>query len=494
MTVDLSRFTAVELRQLLLTGELKALEVTEYFLDKIASQNHLIGAFTQLDGSALDAAAALDTVRGSAPVAIADSAAPLLWGLPIAHKELIDVAGLITTHGSRVFADQAAATEDSPLAAVTRAAGAVHLGKTQVPEFGLSGYSENRLAPPARNPHNPSLTAGGSSGGAAAAVAAGMVPFATGSDAGGSIRIPAAACGVVGLKPSRGALAVDREQTPGGADAVQLSVSGPLAQTVADAALLFDAMRADPVIAAGFRAGGSTRHAALDAVTAVQRERGAGDPGRDRDRSRLRIGVTAQSVFDGDFSIRLDAATAAALEYAAGQLAARGHSVEWVTFAYPSGYYEDFNRVWRHSFAQLPLTSEQLEQLDPYTAYSYLEGKSVNELAAARSRQRLRQIGAAVSQQWREFDAVLTPTNAWLPPEVGFFAGVDPAENFALQCQWLPYTSIANVSGVPAVSVPVLRDAESRLPVSVQLLGDFGAELRLLALATEIELPRDRHF
>ena len=471
MTVDLSRFTAVELRQLLLAGELKALEVTEYFLDKIVTQNHLIGAFTQLDGSALDAAAALDTVRGSAPAAFSDSAAPLLWGLPIAHKELIDVAGLITTHGSRVFANQAAATEDSPLAALTRAAGAVHLGKTQVPEFGLSGYSENRLAPPARNPHNPSLTAGGSSGGAAAAVAAGMVPFATGSDAGGSIRIPAAACGVVGLKPSRGALAVDREQTPGGADAVHLSVSGPLAQTVADAALLFDAMRG---------AGDSLRR--------------AGDPGRDRGRSRLRIGVTAQSVFDGDFSIRLDAATAAALEYAAGQLAARGHSVEWVTFAYPSGYYEDFNRVWRHSFAQLPLTSEQLEQLDPYTAYSYLEGKSVNELAAARSRQRLRQIGEAVSQQWREFDAVLTPTNAWLPPEVGFFAGVDPAENFSLQCQWLPYTSIANVSGVPAVSVPVLRDAESRLPVSVQLLGDYGAELRLLALAAEIELPRDRRF
>ena len=157
---------------------------------------------------------------------------PLLHGMPLAFKDLTDVAGVVTTHGSAAL-DHKPAPADGALAAVLKAAGVISLGKTQVPEFGLTAYSENRIAPPSRNPHAPSRSSGGSSGGSAAAVAAGLLPFAPGTDGGGSIRIPAAACGLVGLKPGRGL--VPAGESCG--DPAGLVVAGPLARTAADAAL-----------------------------------------------------------------------------------------------------------------------------------------------------------------------------------------------------------------------------------------------------------------
>ena len=141
--------------------------------------------------------------RATAAGGTAD-ALPLLHGMPLAFKDLTDVAGVVTTHGSAAL-DHKPAPADGALAAALRSGGVISLGKTQVPEFGLTAYSENRIAPPSRNPHAPSRSSGGSSGGSAAAVAAGLLPFAPGTDGGGSVRIPAAACGLVGLKPGRGA-------------------------------------------------------------------------------------------------------------------------------------------------------------------------------------------------------------------------------------------------------------------------------------------------
>ena len=157
--------------------------------------------------------------------------------MPVAFKDLTDVAGVVTTHGSAAL-DHKPALADGALAAALKGAGVVSLGKTQVPEFGLTAYSENRIAPPSRNPYALSRSSGGSSGGSAAAVAAGLVPFAPGSDGGGSVRIPAAACGLVGLKPGRG-LVPAGEST---GDPAGLVVAGPLARSAADAALLLDAL------------------------------------------------------------------------------------------------------------------------------------------------------------------------------------------------------------------------------------------------------------
>ena len=148
---------------------------------------------------------------------------PLLHGMPLAFKDLTDVAGVVTTHGSAAL-DHKPAASDSPLAAQLKEAGVIPLGKTQVPEFGLTAYSENRIAPPSRNPHALSRSSGGSSGGSAAAVAAGLLPFAPGTDGGGSIRIPAAACGLVGLKPGRGLVPAGESL----GDPARLVVAGPL--------------------------------------------------------------------------------------------------------------------------------------------------------------------------------------------------------------------------------------------------------------------------
>src|SRR5699024_9394891 len=127
-----------------------------------------------------------------------------LHGLPLAFKDAVNVSGMVTTFGSKLFVNSAPQTSDDPLSLNANTSGAVQVGKTTIPEFALSCHSDNDISAPARNPRNPDLTAGGSSGGAAAAVASGMLPVAPGSDGGGSIRIPAAATGLIGLKPRRG--------------------------------------------------------------------------------------------------------------------------------------------------------------------------------------------------------------------------------------------------------------------------------------------------
>ncbi|HEY1155988.1 MAG TPA: amidase, partial [Arthrobacter sp.] len=200
---ELHELSAVALRDRLRQGEVSAVEVASHFLAGIEARNPLLGAFITITADlAMEQARAADTLRNAAAV----EDLPLLHGMPLAFKDLTDVAGVVTTHGSAAL-DHKPAPADAPLVSLFKESGALTLGKTQVPEFGLTAYSENRIAPPSRNPHALSRSSGGSSGGSAAAVAAGLLPFAPGTDGGGSVRIPAAACGLVGLKPGRGLVA-----------------------------------------------------------------------------------------------------------------------------------------------------------------------------------------------------------------------------------------------------------------------------------------------
>ncbi len=237
---EIHELSAVELRDALRSGELSSRQATGHFLDRIAAENRHLGAFITVtaEQALLDAAAADES---HARAARDGTGLALLHGMPVAFKDLTDVAGVVTTHGSAAL-DHKPALTDGALVAALKSAGVISLGKTQVPEFGLTAYSENRIAPPSRNPHALSRSSGGSTGGSAAAVAAGLVPFAPGSDGGGSVRIPAAACGLVGLKPGRG-LVPAGEST---GDPAGLVVSGPLARSAADAALLLDAMVPGP--------------------------------------------------------------------------------------------------------------------------------------------------------------------------------------------------------------------------------------------------------
>lgn len=429
------------------------LEVTEDFLTRI--ERNSFGTFQEITSElALRDAKQLDNARSK------NAQLPELWGLPIAHKDNVDVAGVPTRHGSR-STPRTPCLADAPVAATLRQAGVVNLGKTQVPEFAISGYSENSIAPPVLNPHDETLTAGGSSGGAAAAVARGLVPVAPGNDGGGSIRIPAAACGVVGLQAGRDTLAVDRPDAHNSAG-LRLSVSGVLARDAADAALLFDAMGGSNALSSVVRA---------DSVT------------------RFRVGISTASPFDYSLNIQLDDEVQQALRVATLKLTHHGHHLEDADIDYLPGYEQAFTDNWQGGFSDTEFTKEQISVFEPFTRYSYERGKSLSQSQRSTAVSRLREIAANAQRQWGRFDVVLTPTVAWLPPKLGYFSDAPVDMNFRLQCEWMPYTSITNVTGNPAISVPV-HVTPSGFPVSVQLIGPAGSENRLLQLAAQIQLKK----
>ena len=234
MDSELAFAPATELRRMIAGGEVSSVELTELFYRRIEALNPQLNAYLALcpDQALAAARAADDAVRRG------EDLGPL-HGIPVSIKDLELTRGVVTTMGSALFRDRTPDT-DSIVVERVRAAGAVILGKTNTPEFGQSGTTENLVSEPCRNPWNAGYTAGGSSGGAAAALAAGLCALATGSDGGGSIRIPASFCGVTGIKPTQGR--VPRYGGYGGPAVNHFSQSGPMARTVADTALLLQVL------------------------------------------------------------------------------------------------------------------------------------------------------------------------------------------------------------------------------------------------------------
>ncbi|MGD9607287.1 MAG: amidase [Leucobacter sp.] len=426
-----------------------------------------LGSFVSLNRElALAEADAADARIAATPRPERHGLPPLL-GLPTAHKDLVDQRGHVTTHGSWAV-PHLVAEHDEPITAAVRAAGAVSIGKTQVPEFGIAGYSENELAPPARNPHDPALTAGGSSGGTAAAIASGVIPAAIASDAGGSIRIPAAACGLIGLKPGRGVVPADALRGPlDEAGAPRMGVSGPIARSARDAALLYDAL----LVGAG-----------SPALRAVQRA---------EDLRGLRIGVSLASPFEGWVDIRFDPEARAALDAGVEALASLGHAVEETRFAYDPRYPEAFTTVWTAALARVPFEPAAEQRLGALARMFLERARATPAEALAEAVEALHAFAAGAVQQWGSYDAVLTPALAFPPPRVGAFRELGPEGDYRLQCQWAPQTSMVNVTGMPAVAVPVRRTPATAghpdgLPMGVQLIGRAGDEIRLLQLAEQL--------
>ena len=442
-------------------GDLSPVDLVEHTLariDRLDSGAGALGAFVEVTADAARARAA--------SLAAAPPAGPL-WGLPTAEKDLVARAGVPTRYGSVVRADHVPTASD-PAAQILDEAGAVSLGKTNTPEFGLTGYTESAVAPPARDPWDPRNGAGGSSGGAAVAVAAGLLACAVGSDGGGSIRIPAATVGVVGLKPSRGRLPIGSGMdTPDG-----LAVHGPLATTVADAAMLLDVLAGARPYPYATAAPGTGPF--LDAAL--------------RPPAPLRIGVTPVSPWDDAAEIRLHPSARAAWSHAAETLAGLGHAVTDARWA-PQGYAELFQVLWRASAARIPLSEDELARVQPITAWLVREGRALSAptllgaLAAARTFER------ETVEAFAGFDAVLTPALALPPQPVGSFDPVDAERNFSQQVEYAPYSSFVNVAGLPAITVPVTRD-ETGHPVSVQLVGRPGGEAAIIALAAQLEAAR----
>lgn len=423
--------------------------VTEHYLRRIASHNDTVGAFVEVTPDA--ALARLDTV-------LREATRGPLWAVPFADKDLSARAGVATRYGSAAFRSYVPDASD-PLVTALDATGGVSLGKTATPEFGMTGYTESAVSAPTRNPWNLATGAGGSSGGAAAAVAAGLLPWAPGSDGGGSIRIPAATVGVVGLKPSRG-----RMPFGSGLDSADgLAVSGPLARTVGDIRFLYGVMRSLAPLPYAVAA----PEVPLPAT--------------------LRVGVTTVSPWDDDTEITLDADAAAAVAWAADVLAgaADASDARWQ----PVGYADLFRTLWRSSAARIPVHGADLANVEPITRWLIDEGRALSSeavlsaLAAARVFEK-QTIGA-----FREYDAVLTPVIAQSPRPIGWFDAEDAEKNFTQQVQYAPYTSWVNVAGLPAISVPVTM-SETGQPVSVQLVGRPGGEEALFALAEVLEQAR----
>ncbi|MFC8799957.1 amidase [Promicromonospora sp. NPDC057138] len=499
--------TAVELRDLLAAGELTPTEVTEYFLDRVERLNPEIGAFATITPDlARERAASLGRRPGKGPGEGEPPASGSLWGLPTGDKDLWNRAGVPTGFGSRAFADMPPAQESDEIVQVLDAAGIVSLGKTAAPELGFPAYTEPLGAPPARTPWDLTRGAGGSSGGAAAAVAAGMLPFAPGSDGGGSVRIPAAACGVVGLKPTRGLLPVGS-----GIDSLGgLVVNGPIARTVADAALLLEAMLPR-------RAGGDVAHpyslrapsyAAGAYLAAAQRatlpapgtgtragERGLGD-------GVARIGVTTSSAWDGFYAITVSPEARAALDAGVRALAGLGHEIDETVLAESPEYAPAFRTLWMGGASAVPIDdAETLGRLEPLTQWLIRSGREVPARQLAEAMRTLTGYERSLVAQVSAYDAVVTPALALTPRPIGWYDAENPERNFEQQCQYTPFTSMLNVAGLPAITVPThwtepTADAPAGLPMGVQIIGRPGGELTLLALAAQLEaaLPRPHAF
>lgn len=506
---EIHDLTATELAGRLRDRALTSVEVTQHFLDRIAAHDGELRAFVTVTPEralerATDHDALLDRVAADRPRAVPELLAdfwrwkPIL-GLPFADKDLVNRAGVPTSYGSRVTAAAPPPAVSDPLADDLDAAGGVSLAKTNTPEFGFPSYTENAIGEPARNPWDRALGPGGSSGGAAVAVAARLLPFAPGSDGGGSIRIPAAACGLVGLKPSRG-----RVRGGSGLESLAgLPVAGPIARTVEDAALLLDAMTGPHVPwTRAVRApddGAVSRTGSYSACLAFDRELHADEP----DVRLGRIAVSTWSPWAERYDLSVDDAHIRALEATARELEAAGCEIvrlpggvadlgvgrparegEGVIDA--TGYAEAFRAVWRAGAAALPLDDAALERVEPLTAWLVRTGRELPAADLARGLAFLADFERRVIEAYGPFSAVLTPALAMSPRPVGWYDPHDGERNFAQQVQYTPFTSYLNVAGLPAISMPVANDP---LPVGVQAIGRAGAESALLGLAAWLE-PR----
>jgi amidase len=461
---DLMFRPALELAAMVRAGELSARELVQLSLERIEELNPALNAFAQVDAER--ALAAADAVRPG-------DARPFA-GVPTAIKNNRPAQGLRLTYGCQLMAEYEC-DYDHNITRRLKDAGFVIVGTTTLPEYGILPVSEARIFGPTRNPWDLARTPGGSSGGAAAAVASGMLPVAHGNDGGGSIRIPAACCGLVGLKPSRGRISAAPELGDS-----SLVSDGMLTRTVADSAAILDVL-------AGYEPGDATwapPPAAPFATLAAQ------DPGR------LRIAATTLApVADAV----LDPTCAKAVADAAALLRSLGHEVEEVDPPWQvDGISELFGAVFSSqialSIAYSAIVSGRgvngISQADmePMSwAIFSMVGKlgAIEELAAA---VQLQSFARQIVSFLAPYDALLTPALAERPLPIGTLdtAAPEPMSTFTRSGLFTPFTPVINATGQPAIALPLFA-GEDGLPLAVQLIGRPAGEGGLLALAAQME-------
>jgi amidase len=459
---DLHDLTGLDQARAIRSGEVSSSELLNHYLSRIDTAGSTLGAFVTVTPDLARAAArsAEDRLRSGG-----DDLPPLL-GVPTAIKDLTATAGIRTTLGSRCFAEHVP-DADASVVSLLRRAGTISLGKTSTPEFGLSCYTDNDVTGPARSPWDPTCNAGGSSGGAAAAVAAGLVPFAHGSDGGGSLRIPASVCGIVGFKPSRGRISNSQL-----ADAPGLSVQGPLARTVRDAAAMLDAMAGpmpgDPYWAPPLPPGETF-------LSYAERRPG-----------QLRIGRYAATTA----GTPVDPACLAAWEDASALLAALGHQVEDIELPFPADLGSCFNTIWGVKSLGYEISPDREELLRPVTKAWRAYGRTFTGEAYASAVTTMQLTARRAVIATAAYDALLTPTLGLPPQPVEYFAeDGDVMVNLRRQGMFTPYTAPYNLTGQPAVSLP-LHWTEQGVPIGVSIIGRPAGEGPLISLAAQLEEAR----
>ena len=448
--------TALEQGAAVRSREVSPTELVEHYLSRVERLSATVGAFVTVTDELARRQAKL------AGVGVGDASSPL-YGVPTAVKDLNATAGVVTEFGSATMAGNIPDVSDEVVLRM-EAAGLVSLGKTSTPEFGSPCYTEPDNAPPARTPWDLERMAGGSSGGAAAAVAAGLVPVAQASDGGGSIRIPASCCGLFGLKPSRGRVS----SGPMYGDPVGLGTAGPLARTVRDAAALLDVM-AGPAVGDPFWAPPHSESflASCDV-----------EPGR------LRVARFVEPVI-ADAVVHPE--VVAAYEDATRLLLSLGHDVEEVDVPLPPEAVGTFETCWSVLTALSVAPPGTEDRLRPLTRWLQARGRAVSGPEFGLAVGEVRRIAAGALRALAPYDAVLTPTLAQPPLRIGEIRDdADPARDFARQKAFTPWTSAWNLTGMPAVSLPLHMTLEG-LPVGVMLAGRPTEEHVLLALSAQIE-------
>ncbi|MFI0450643.1 amidase [Actinomadura sp. 6N118] len=454
-----------EQAELLARGEISAVKLVEHSLARIEAGADL-GAFRVVRAEAALAEAAqadkrLQDARGAVGRSQGGETGRLpLLGVPVAIKDDTDLAGETTPFA--VIGDHKPATRDAEQVRRLRAAGAIIVGKTTTCEIGLWPFSESPGYGCARNPWNPDHTPGGSSGGSAAAVAAGMVAAAVGSDGAGSIRIPAAWTGLVGIKPQRGRVSGFPHRDPFNG----ITVWGPLARNVRDAALLLDVLtgcHAEDVYQ-------------LDSPGTPFAAAATRDPGR------LRIAISFKTAFG--VSGKLDPEIRLAVERIARRLTDLGHKV------FPAD--PDYGLI---ALGLVPRgTAGVADWLDsipnpvpePRTAVEARLGRLVGKRLLPLAKRMDPGLRRRVGRIFQYADVVLTPTTAQLPLKVGAFDGAGYQKTQSGVAAACPYAWTWNVLGWPGVNVPA-GFSSSGLPIGAQLLGHDSDEATLISLAAQLE-------
>ncbi len=451
---------AIELAALVRSGQISSRELVEAALAQAEARADL-NAFTYLDRKG--ALAAADAIKPGDPRPFA--------GVPTAIKELNAVAGQQFTMASDLFGDLRV-DYDAYVVRRIKDAGFVSIGRTSAPEFGIVPTTESRRFGPTRNPWNLNHSTGGSSGGAAAAVAAGILPIAQGSDGGGSIRIPAACCGLVGLKTSRG-------RVSSGPDAGDdfLAVQNCVSRTVADTAGFLD-------VVAGYEIGDATWAPSPDEPFAASAA---------REPKKLRIALTTVSPLDTP----VDPVAAQATQDAAQLLTSLGHEVEEVV---PPRWqsidlYPQFMVLYGAGVASgvaygaaVTKRAPSPELVEPVTWMFYQMGHSFNSADYFGAITQLQNFSRALIGFLSRYDVLLTPALAQRPLPIGYLntCGENPADEFNKAAVFTPFTAVFNVTGQPAISLPLYQGPDG-LPLAVQLAGPPLGEGLLLSLAAQLE-------